>query len=493
MRRFILPAAVLAVAIAASILAGRANNAASQGDGSGATTADPLTTPLLSARRAPEWLRQPTTDGILARAVTSALAGLPADTPSCLSVRRGGDPIAAENAGAALIPGEAQRLTTVAALESVGNAGVIAGFTTEVVLDRADPIEDGVLQGDLYLIGGADPVLSTPRFVARFGDDRAFTSLPDLAAATVEALAEAGITAIAGDIIGVDQKYGLDQVSNADAWTAVEIATNIVGVTDGLLVDNGFEAFDEEVVDLTARVRTDDAEAHAAEHFAGWLNFLGLPSGGFGSGDGPGVADRESVATIESPAMVDIARRALVDATTAEMLYRELAVRTGFAGDLPVGGFFAVNAALTGRGLVPEDEVGNVPAIDGSGLSLLNRSRCDLLTEILDGTAGPLAPAAIAGLGPGAAADCAPATVEALDIVASARPEVTSVAGRATAANGDILTFALIVNWTPDESGGLALRGVCDSAVSALLDAIGAHPGGPALDELTPLPVAAAE
>ena len=46
MRRLFLPAVVLAVVIAASVLAGRANNAADPGDGSGATTEPALSTPL---------------------------------------------------------------------------------------------------------------------------------------------------------------------------------------------------------------------------------------------------------------------------------------------------------------------------------------------------------------------------------------------------------------------------------------------------------------
>lgn len=485
MRRYFLPVVVLAVVIAASVLAGRADDAADPDTGSGATTADPLATPLLSARRAPEWLRQPTTDEILERGVTAALAGLPDTAAACLAVHRDGVSIAAVDSTVPMIPGHLQRLTTIAALP----AGA-AGFTTEVVRNADDVIEDGVLLGDLYLIGGADPVLSTPAFIERFGDGRASTSLLELAGATVDALTEQGITSIQGSVIGVDLKYATNTPSNADVWTATDIASNAVGVTDGLLLDNGFAEFDPEAPVAEARVRTSNPEAHAAENFGGWVQFLGIPVGGASSGDGPEVSARETVASIESPAMVEIARRALVDGTTAEMLYRELAVRNGFVGDLPVGGFLAVNAALTGSDIVSADEVGNVPAFDGSGLSLRNLSRCDIAIAILDGQAGDLAPAALTGLGAATVGSCAPTSgMSELDVLASARPEVTSLAGRSVASNGDVLTFSLIVNWAPDEAGVFAPRDICSDAVPALLDAIAAHPGGPDLAELTPLPV----
>lgn len=482
MRRYLLPAIVLVVVIVASVLAGQADDDADRATGSGEETAASLTTPLFSARRAPEWLRQPTTDEILERAVIDALTDLPDTAATCLSVHRDGTPVAEIDVTVPLIPGELQRLTTIAALESVGTGR----FTTEVVRDGTDPVEDGVLLGDLYLIGGADPVLSTPAFIDRFDDGRASTSLPDLALAAAEALTEVGITAIDGSVIGVDRKYDGNTASNPDVWTAADIASNVVGLTDGLLLDNGFASFDPDEPVLEARVRAGVPEAHAAEAFAGWLQFFGVPSGGASAGTGPDVANREPVASIESPEMVDIARRALVDATTAEMLYRELAVRNGFVGDLPVGGFLSVNNALTELGLVAGDEVGNVPALDGSGLSLDNRSTCDIVTSILDGDPGSLGRDAATGLGAAAVADCAPADMATLDVIASARPEVTAVAGRAEAANGDVLTFSLMINWDPDDRSS---RGVCDDPVPALLDAISAHPGGPRLEDLTPLPV----
>lgn len=497
MRRLFLPAVVLAVVIAASILAGRANNAADPGNGSGATTEPALNTPLFSARRAPEWLRQPTTDGLLERGVSNALSSLDADTVHCLSVHRQGEPIAEINSTAPLIPGELLRLVTVAAFETLSPSG--GGFTTEIVRDADATVVDGVLEGDLYLIGGADPVLSTAGFIDRFGDDRASTSLADLALDAIEALSQDGITAIDGAIVGVDLKYDSDRASNThssgdNVWTAAEIASNTVGRTDGLLLDNGFESFDPETTDPAARVRTSDPEAHAAGALSAFIEFGGIDvSESARSGTAPDIGQRAAVASIESPPLVDIARRALVDATTAEMLYRELAVREGWPGDLPLGAAINVSGALVTADLIPEDEVGNFPAWDGSGLSLFSTSQCRAVADILDGDPGTLASGAIAGVGNSAVASCLPSGVPSLNVIASARPEVTAVAGTAVASNGDELTFSMIVNWSPGEDGTLAERTTCDEVVSALLDAIGEHPGGPELEDIAPLPVDAEE
>ncbi|MEM7142119.1 MAG: D-alanyl-D-alanine carboxypeptidase [Actinomycetota bacterium] len=489
MRRFLLPAVVLAVVIAASIQAGRANDAA-EPDERADTTEAALTTPIFNARRAPEWLRQPTTDDLLDDAVSAALTGVPDDAPVCLAVRRGGVAITETNATTPLIPGDLQRLSTLMAFDTVSTNG----FTTEIVRNAADPVEEGVLQGDLYLIGGADPVLSTPGFAGRLEGGVASTSLLDLAADAVEALGDEGITEVAGAIVGVDLKYADSPQSNdpgdGSIWSSADVASNAVGVVDGLIVDNGLTGFDPESLDPSARVRATDPASHAAGQLEVMLELAGVPVGGFTAGAAPETTVRETLASIESPPLAAIGRRALADATTAEMLYSELGFRSGAASDLlPLNGFFQVSTALQTSGLVAEDQVGNFGALDGSGLSLANRGSCGIAADIL-ALENTLPVDALTGFVDADAAPCVPSGIESLDVIASARPEVTAAAGRVTASNGDMISFAVIVNWTPDaETGALLERTVCDDVVPALLDAIADHPGGPDLDEITPLPV----
>ena len=61
------------------------------------------------------------------------------------------------------------------------------------------------------------------------------------------------------------------------------------------------------------------------------------------------------------------------------------------------------------------------------------------------------------------------------------------MAGRATAPNGDIITFSVLANWLPDESGTFAPQDVCDGLLPSVLDAIAQHPAGPVIGALTPL------
>ncbi|MEQ8841415.1 MAG: D-alanyl-D-alanine carboxypeptidase [Acidimicrobiales bacterium] len=480
MRRSILPVIVLAVAIAASFLAGQANDAADPNDPAG-DDAVSLTTPVLSMRRTPEWLRQPTTSNLLAAAVQAPIDTVGQAGAVCASVHVNGEPVTDIAATQAFIPGEIQRLLTVIALDTLGSGG----FTTEVVRSGDAVINDeGVLEGDLWLIGGADPVLSTDDYISRFGDDRAFTPLEELVADTVAALRDEGITAIGGQVIGVDAKYaGTPQVFG-DFWTNAEIASGTVGVTSGLLVDNGLSSFPTEV-DLASDVRSADGTAHAASVFASLLNGAEMPVvGGSSAGDAPATISRQSVARISSPPLDDIAKRALVDGTTAEMLWREIAVRSGN----PFGALAAVNASLVELGLLPNDEAGNFPKYDGSGLSLLNRARCDTFTGALDGDASSLAAESLPPVETTSLADCAPAGLTSLHVLAAARPEVTSMAGRAVAGNGDVITFSMIANWLPGENGAYAPQAVCDGLFPAVLEAIADHPAGPLLEQLTPLP-----
>ena len=491
MRRLILPAVVLAIAVIASVLAANANDSAAPDEPSVAEAVDGLGTPLLSVRRAPEWLRQPTAGNLLDTAVRAPIEAVAGTGFVCLSVHVNGEPVTSADSNAALIPGEVQRLLTLAALDTVGTGG----FTTEVVrLADAVITDEGVLEGDLWLLGGADPVLSTNAYISRFDDGRAFTSLEELALTTIVALRDEGITQVAGRIIGVDTKYeGSPQVFNNEYWTSAERRSGAVGVTSGLLVDNGLSSFPAETGDSSANVRTPDAEVHAASEFREVLLALDLPIAGEATkGDAPPAIAREAVARIESPTLAEIAPRALLDGTTAEMLWREAALRGGNPAD-GLGAIIFTNQALAELGLLSSDEAGNFPKVDGSGLSLENRTQCSTLVGVLDPQTDGLAAVSLPPVTNSPLASCAPSSLPSLRVAAAARPEVTSMAGSVVAGNGDVITFALIADWLPDASGAYAAQTVCDGLLSAVLEAIAQHPAGPGLDDLTPLDPVPAE
>lgn len=485
MRRFLLPAIVLAVVIAATAMAGRANDTANAtGDSSEASDVR-LATPLLNVRRAPEWLRQPASDEALQLAVAAATAGLHENDAHCVSVRRDGIPIADINASTPLIPGAVQRLVTLELFDSQSTRG----FTTAVVRSSTSVITDGVLEGDVWLVGGADPVLATGAFVDRFGDERPSTSIEVLADQTVAALQADGITAIAGQLIADHSKYGPERVDyDPDTWTRAEEASNQVGSLSALLVNNGFDSF-AETVDSAARTRASSPPRHAVDELRAALEARGIAVGGTGIGDQPAPTERIEVTNLESPSVEAIARQAYIDATTAEMLYLEFGERSGASGS-QFGALISAPEALVASDTLLGEEQGTIRANDGSGLSLGVLARCDLLNNILDKGPDALAVGALPASVDSTVAACTPTMLDDLQVYAAARPEVTSIVGRATTPNGDVITFSMIVNWAVDEeTGALLPRDACDGVVAALLDAISKHPDGGLLADFSPLDV----
>lgn len=484
MRRFLLPAVVLAVVIAAATMANRANDAADPTDNTVVTGEATVGTPLLSARRAPEWLRQPASDEALRSAVLGAVDLLHDDDAHCVAVRRDGEAIADVNADTALIPGATQRLATLAAFSERSELG----FTTEVVKSSAAVVTDGVFEGDLWIVGGGDPVLSTDAFITRFADERTSTSFEELAQETIAALQADGVVEISGAVIADHAKYGAARIDYLPGtYTPAELDSNTIGALSALIVDNGFDTFGE-TVDPAARDRAANPADHAAETMVERLEAAGIVvTGGATTGDQPASLDRIGVASVDSPPLADIARRAYLDATTAEMLFLEFGLRSGQPADQGIAGFL-LPGALVESGALDAEGTFSIVVGDGSGLSLGNRARCDVLANILDAGPDALAVAALpdsAGTGLG---DCTPIAFTDLAVVADARPELNAIAGRAVTPNGDVITFAMIVNWAADaETGSLAERTVCDDVVASLLQAIAQHPAGPELDQFSPL------
>jgi serine-type D-Ala-D-Ala carboxypeptidase/endopeptidase (penicillin-binding protein 4) len=490
MRRFFLPAVVLVVVIVASILTGRANDAANPDDPEATDPAPSLGTPLLNVRRAPEWLRQPTNDTLLAGAVRGAIAGVDAANPRCVSVRRDGESIVEIDGDLPVVPGYLQRLATLAAFDTMGSGA--RGYTTEVVRHVEDAVTEGVLDGDLWLVGGADPVLGTAAYIERFGDGRAHTSLEELAASVVSALSAEGIVEINGSIIGDESKYaGVEREYGEPWWTPADVAANTVGPISALLVNNGFDEFPDEV-DPPANRRASQPAVAAAALFTDLIEAAGIVvTGAPEVGDQPDAILRESLASIESPSLDDIAARALIDGTTSEMLFHEVSVRGG--GDSSqLSAAFGIIDGLVDAGAILDEERGLIGAADGSGVSSLDALTCRALANIIDSGPESLARNALPEIASTSLSACAPRTLDSLDVFPSVDDNVTAMAGRAVASNGDVLTFVVIVNWQPDpDTGELAPRAACDGILPALLDVIADHPSGPGLDQLEPLPMVA--
>ncbi len=506
MRRLVLPILILAIAVTGVVLTKRANSAADPGHATAVSEGPSLASPILSARRAPEWLVEPKVDNLLSGAIASVLAGAPSDT--CVLVQRDGVDVASNNTGAPIRPASLLRLLTITALDSTGSD---VGFRTEVAIHaEAEISEEGELDGDLWLIGGGDPVLSTTDYISRFGDDRPFTNFGTLVADTVTALQDLGITVIRGRVIGDQTKYDgneYDYVGAAatdidgaetEVWTREDIADNAVGPLSAQLLNDGFDSWPEEGLDTSQNVRSDNPSISAATALDNALEEAGITiSRSPRDEPAPPLIERDTLAAIDSPPLAEILNRAMIDATTAEMLFKEIGVRLGGTAERAstvlalhvLGGFTQAGLPF---------ELASTRQHDGSGLSDLDRTSCDMIHATI--ASGPGASAA-SPIADSPVSACAPRTDGELSVVATVSPSTTGLAGHFVAANGDRLTFTLLVDEPdrffvdpeadpPEDGEEIPVPeplDFCNPIQSAMLAAVAGHPYGPDLDVLSPL------
>ena len=365
-----------------------------------------------------------------------------------------------------LVPASLMKIvTSVAALEVMAPDEV---FTTEVYV-RADALasaRNGVLRGDVYLVGGGDPVLSTPRYIERFEEPVAHTDITELADRVAAALADRGITRIEGRIVGDDSWFsdrerhyaGHDAGAGVDAepstvWKRDFVSLNIVGQLSGLLVNDGFSSYSWGVTAGTRRrhVRAADPAQHAASVFDTFLESRGIPiTRRASSGRAPLRAERAAVGSLDSPPLSEILTRvlSLSDNTVAEMLLKEIGRRT--AGS-------ARSASAASVQQIMEQKLGplaqGLVVVDGSGLSNHNRVTCAALVELLSqaGPGSPVAEALSVVARSGTLKRCRPAIGgqdehNAVRAKTGTLLESTALAGTTTAADGEVLTFAMIAN-----------------------------------------------
>ena len=144
----------------------------------------------------------------------SALVGV-------LAVRADGDTIAALNIREKLVPASnVKLLTTGLALNRLG-----ADFRFETKLAYTGEIVEGRLQGDLYIIGGGDPTTGARTDCAE--------TVSKTFAAWAKLLADAGISAIDGRVLGDPRIFG-DVTPQNLGWTFDDLGCNYGAGPTGL-------------------------------------------------------------------------------------------------------------------------------------------------------------------------------------------------------------------------------------------------------------------
>jgi len=431
-------------------------------------------TPVLSLRRLPTVVSSVIADRRLAADLgpVMATAGAPAAS-ACLSVRDpDGRTAFAQNPTVALIPASTMKLETATAV--LGRLGAGSHLTTEIRAGSAPA--GGTVTGDLWLVGGGDPLLATADFAAVAG----YRNQPRLAT-SMEALADrvvaAGVRNVGGRIVGDESRY--DTQRYLPSWSPTYASLGEIGPQSALAVNEGFVQWQPRAVPAPAPA------TNGAAVLTTLLRARGVTVGGEAAeGPAPVAPGASVVASIDSPPLGQVVGVMLAesDNMAAELLVKELGVRFGGAG-------------TTAAGLKVLDEVlaplgvggGGVASVDGSGLDRSDRLTCDSLQVTLahGGEGGELgANLPVAGRN-GTLAKRFAGTPAAGKVRAKtgSLKGVSALSGWAGTADGRSLQFALIANELPNDASGTGLE---DRVASALAT----WPQAPHPADIAPLPPA---
>ena len=343
---------------------------------------DPLANVALSFRRVPEVLSRDLNVERFRGEVAAFLDEV--GDRSCASVAVDGTVVGARNADLAVIPASTQKLVVAAvALDVLGADHV---FRTSVLASAA-PV-DGTVAGDLVLLGGGDPVLTSSWYPTSGIERRPVqdgTSLDELA----DRVRDAGVTRIEGSVLGDGSRH--DDERYAPGW-----GTGVAGLEAGPY--GGLMANDSRV--LGEDVKADDPAAGAAREFARLLGERGIEVvGGASAGSATSLgASPVELAAIDSAPLDDVVAEMLTtsDNNTAEVLVKEIGAAEAAAGGAdgaPVGATrqAGLDVMLERLGRWGVDTAPVVLA-DGSGLSPDDRLTCDALLTVLerDDVDGPI-------------------------------------------------------------------------------------------------------
>jgi D-alanyl-D-alanine carboxypeptidase/D-alanyl-D-alanine-endopeptidase (penicillin-binding protein 4) len=237
--------------------------------------------------------------------------------------------------------------TTATALSRLGPQSHIATLLrTDGAIDR-----NGVLRGNLYLVGGGDPALGTPPFYGRF-----LGGLGTNLFLLKRQVREAGIRSVTGRLYADDSVF--DRLRGvADSGYAT---SSYIGPLSGLSLNSGYSS------PSASGFAIDPAETAAAT-LAQSLRGAGVRvSTDIGLATAP--PSSTELARVESPPLTEIVNTTDVysDNFFAEMLIKLLGARFGGAGTTAAGAG-VVEQFARGHG-------SSVHAADGSGLTRSNRA-----------------------------------------------------------------------------------------------------------------------
>jgi D-alanyl-D-alanine carboxypeptidase/D-alanyl-D-alanine-endopeptidase (penicillin-binding protein 4) len=431
-------------------------------------------TPVLSARRVPDIVAAPVADRRLVARLTEFLGRSPGAT--CLVVGAGGHQVFAQQPTTPMTPASLLKLITGAA--AIDRLGADTRLRTEV--RSAAPVAGGVVSGDLYLVGGGDPLLMT-------GDYFAALKHPPAERSSLEALADAivaaGVRSVTGRVVGDESRF--DGVRYNPRWVPSIASEVSIGPMTALTVNGGLDEYPSSP-DLRrpAPHPAPDPAAMASDRLAGLLRERGVVIAGAGS-RGVTPSGSVEVAHLDSAPVGALVQEMLreSDNTTAELLAKEMGVRAAATGTTDAG-LTVVNQEIATRGL-PAD---GAAVVDGSGLSSDNKVTCSILQGLLnqEGSTGALAGGlAVAGrTGTLEKRFTGQAVAGRLRAKTGTLSQVTALAGFLATAHGTNVTFTYILNLDRQRitNDDIALQ----DQLAAILDT---YPEAPEVLSLGPKPL----
>jgi D-alanyl-D-alanine carboxypeptidase/D-alanyl-D-alanine-endopeptidase (penicillin-binding protein 4) len=466
-RRVVLAIAAVVAAVGATAgtvayNAARSPAAPARGAAPATATAAPTTVPPFPETPPPSPLAlaadpaagTPATAAGVARALAKALAdkALGARVNALVVDAATGATLYDRGSGAAVVPASTAKLfTAAAALRALGPDRT---FETKVV--ATGPIENGVLTGDLVVVGGGDPTLTAATGPTAYPHP---ARLADLA----RAVRARGVRRVTGALV-VDATL-FSGPGLARGWKPTYVSEGSVAPVSAFEVDGG-------------RLRPDDDDRSSApDLLAGGKLRDALRRAGVAVATvrrGRAATVLSEVATVRSPPVSALVERLLTrsDNDLAEALARHVAIARG-AGDDFAGAAGGVAATVQELGVVPP------PALaDGSGLSPRDRATPAQLVALLRlaTTDAALAPV-LSGLpvarftGTLSTRYDKGAATRAAGLVRAktgSLDNVSTLAGVVETRSGRLLVFAFAADRLPSRFPGTAARAL-DVAAAALV------------------------
>ena len=326
------------------------------------------TTPVLSARRFPAALVSDS-DAELTSAVDAYTNKVVGST--CALVELDGRRIVARSVDAPSTPASTLKMAT--ALAAIDVLGPDHTLQTRLVTDGR--IDKGVLKGDLWVVGGGDPILTTKGYQAAFDDpDQVWSDFSRVA----DAITDLGITRITGSIIGDDSRY--DDVRWVRSWPSRYQTGGTVSALSALVVNDGNSGYAQSPDEPTTTRKVGDPPLLFAETLRTVLSQRGVVvEGGLSTGQAP--TDGRELGAVDSLPVIDLVGEMLLDSdnTTAELLTKEIGLAAGGRGSTEAG-ITAIRQSLQAQGI----DIATLVMNDGSGLDTGNRATCNLLFDLFE-------------------------------------------------------------------------------------------------------------